>query len=232
MGSGAFIVLDSLFASQMTPARATELLGRTSPELVSVLKAEFPKDFNTLLNDVLVKEKAGADPVQVSEDVTKASAAIASAHRDVARRAPTELVADWLNKLSDAIMAVNKAAGPQICARFINEGQSVIADKKILAGLSGAFDKREAAFFKALAAARDATNAQPVAPATDADWTAIGTAMSGMEVPDGYAEIVAKDDKTSPNYCSALSYFFRSIEKFPGDTGKRIRAEYFVRSFS
>ena len=86
--------------------------------------------------------------------------------------------------------------------------------------------------FDALAGARDTPVADMPGEPTDADWQAVGIAMNGFEVPAGYAQIVATDDTGNRDYCPALAYYFRTLAALPGDAGERLRAEYFVQSFS
>lgn len=231
-GLGAFVLLELVFSNQLTPARATDLLKKTSPTLVAVLKEEFASDFARILKATLESESELTGDRAVVRFLDHQTRPITERYGDVGRRAPAPLLKDWLEKLATAMDNVQEVAGAELCARVVNEGQSVLTDPAMLARLEPGFDARDAAFFAALAGARDAPDTAEVGAATDADWSAVSTAMNGLEVPAGFAQIVASDNTQSPDYCPALAYYFRIIETLPGTTGDRIRAEYFVQSFS
>ena len=229
---GVFVLLDLLFANHLTPNRATSMLEKAAPQLVSVLKADFGDDFGKI-----VKATVAAEPDLVSdEDLTgfidRQTRAITEQHADVARAAPPELVVDWMIRLAETMDSVQLAAGPKLCARYVNEGRSALIDPEMLERLAPVFDARDAALFKALAGARDTPLDPAPTPPSDADWQAVGLAMNGFEVPAGYAQIVATDDTDNRDYCQALAYYFRTVAALPGDAGRRVRAEYFVQSIS
>lgn len=232
VGLGAFVILDLLFANQLTPARATELLQKTSPALVEVLRNRFATDYSRIVEAVIDSEVQLAGDRAIARFLDQETKPITERYDEVGRRAPPPLVKDWLEKLAASMDMVQSVAGAELCSRFVNEGQSVLSDPALLNTLEPGFDARDAAFFNALAGARDAGETDEVGPATDADWQLVGAAMNGLEVPAGYAQIVATDNVASPDYCPALAYYFRVINTLPGPDGDRIRAEYFVRSFS
>jgi hypothetical protein len=235
-GLGAFVLLDLLFANQLTPSRAVALLEKTSPRLVSVLRANFSADFATIVKTTVESESeltsASAGANAVARFLGHQAQPITERYDETARQAPPQLVADWMGKLADAMAGVQKVAGAELCSQFVKEGQSVLTDPAMLADLAPAFDARDAALFVALAGARDTPVAEPVGEATDEDWQVVQAAMNGLEVPAGYAQIVANDDTGSNDYCSALAYYFRTVRDLPGESGQRIRAEYFIGSFS
>lgn len=235
-GLGAFVLLDLLFANQLTPSRAVAQLEKTSPKLVSVLRTDFSADFARIVKAATDSESeltsAGASSNAFTRFLSHEARPITERYGETARQAPPELIAEWMDKLADAMTAVQKAAGSELCSRYVNDGQSVLTDPSMLAELAPAFDARDAALFVALAGARDTPIAEPVGEATDADWQAVGEAMNGLEVPAGYAQIVATDNTGSSDYCAALAYYFKTLKSLPGESGERIRAEYFIRSFS
>ena len=229
---GVFVLLDLLFANHLTPNRASSMLEKAAPQLVSVLKSEFGDDFSKI-----VKATVDAEPELVGDDVLSGfidhqTRAITEQHADVARAAPSELVVEWMLRLAETMDSVQLVAGPQLCARYVNEGRSALSDEEMLEKLAPVFDARDAALFKALAGARDMPLDPAPSPPTDADWQAVGLAMNGFEVPAGYAQIVASDDTGNRDYCPALAYYFRIVAAMPDDAGKRVRAEYFVQSIS
>ena len=231
-GIGAFVMLDLVFADRMTPARATSLLQKSSPELTAVLQQDFSSDFKRIVKATVKSEKkltVGESMAKFLDDQTRP---ITERFSGDARQAPPALVAAWMGKLSATMKAVENVAGPASCSEYIEKGTSALTDPDVLAKLTPVFDARDAAFFAALAGARDTPASEAIGPATDADWSAVEAAMNGLEVPAGYAEIVKRDDTKSPDYCAALSYYFRTLSELPGGAGDRIRAEYFVNSFS
>lgn len=232
VGFGAFVLLDRIFANHMTPARAAVMLEKASPELASVLKADFASDFSRIIKAVAQSEDDLSETSAIARFLDLQTRPITTKFGENARAAPPELIADWMNKLADAMEHVQMVAGPDMCTRFVNEGQSVLTDPAMLAELTPFFDARDAAFFTALAGARDNPIADPVGEARDEDWQAVGAAMNGFEVPSGYAQIVAADNTQSSDYCPALAYYFRIVAALPGKSGERIRAEYFARSVS
>ena len=231
-GIGAFVMLDLVFADRMTPARATSLLQKTSPELTAVLQQDFTSDFNRIVKATVESEKK----LTVSESMAKflddQTRPITKRFNEDARQAPPERVAAWMSKLSATMKAVNTTAGPAVCSDYVENGTSALTDPKVLAELAPVFDARDAAFFSALAGARDHPASSSIGEVTDQDWQAVEQAMRGLEVPAGYAEIVKNDDTKSPDYCAALSYYFRILAELPGGSGDRIRAAYFLNSFS
>jgi len=229
---GAFVMLDLVFADRLTPARAAVMLEKNSPQLVSVLKAKFAADFTRIVTATVEAKQELDGGMPLSGLLDRQTRPIAERLDDEARSAPPELVAEWMNRLADAWNAVESVAGPQLCARFVNEGPSVLSDPVMLEALEPAFDARDAALFAALAGARDTPTAMPVGEATVEDGLAIDAAMSGLEVPAGYAQIIRTDDTESRDYCAALAYFYRTVADLPGESGQRIRAEYFVQSLS
>ncbi len=231
-GFGAFVLLDLLFANQMTPTRATDLLEREAPELVSVLRQDFGDDFSRIVKATVEAESTLTSSNDIARFLDHQTRPITARFDDLSRRAPPQLIAEWMGKLADAIDKVYTVAGPQLCSRFVNEGQSVLTDPDMLAKLMPSFDARNAALFTALAGARDTPVAKEVGAVTDADWQVVGAAMNGFEVPAGYAQIVASDNTASPDYCPALVYYFRIIKELPEEAGNRVRAEYFVHSYS
>ncbi len=231
-GIGAFVMLDLVFADRMTPARATSLMQKSSPQLTSVLQQDFGSDFNRIVKAMVESEKE----LTVSESMAKflddQTRPITERFSEDSRQAPPDLVAAWMSKLSATMTAVDTTAGPAVCSDYVENGTSALTDPKVLADLAPVFDTRDAAFFAALAGARDHPASTPIGEATDQDWQAVEEAMRGLEVPAGYAEIVKNDDTKSPDYCAALSYYFRILAELPGGSGERIRAAYFVNSLS
>ncbi len=234
VGIGAFVLLDLIFANQMTPARAAVMLQNASPALTAVLKHDFSDDFSRIVKatvDSSAEDELTGDNA-LARFLDHQTRPITKRYIEVARQAPPGLVAAWMGKLADTMDAVEKVAGAELCSRFVDKGQSALTDPAMLAKLAPVFDARDAAFFTALAGARDTPIADPVGEAANQDWQAVGAAMNGLEVPAGYAQIVASDDTKNPDYCPALAYYFRAVAALPGKAGERIRAEYFVRSFS
>ena len=229
---GVFVLLDVLFANHLTPNRASSMLEKAAPQLVSVLKSEFGNDFSKIVKATVAAEPDLASEEDLSGFIDHQTRAITEQHADVARAAPSELVAAWMMRLAETMDSVQMEAGPELCARYINEGRSALTDPEMLERLAPVFDARDAALFKALAGARDMPVDPVPAPPSDADWQAVGLAMNGFEVPAGYAQIVASDDTDNRDYCPALAYYFRTVAALPGDAGKRVRAEYFVQSIS
>lgn len=232
VGFGAFVILDLLFANQLTPTRVTDRLQKTSPALVEVLKNEFATDFSRIVEATLASEEQFDGDRDIARFLDQQTKPITERYGAVGRRAPAPLIKDWLEKLATTMDMVQSVAGADLCSRFVNEGPSVLSDPAMLKMLDPVFDARDAAFFTVLAGARDAGETDEVGPANDSDWQVVGAAMNGLEVPAGYAQIVATDNLASPDYCPALAYYFRIIATLPDATGDRIRAEYFVRSFS
>ena len=227
---GVFVLLDLIFANQLTPNRATDMLEKAAPRLVSVLQSEFGPDFSRIVKAVVSADPEPTNDASLASFIDQGTRAIAKRHVDVARAAPPELVTAWMNQLAETMDKVQAVAGPALCARFVNEGQSVLTDPAMIEELSPVFDARDAALFNALAGARDRPAAvTPDAPA-DSDWQVVGIAMNGFEVPAGYAQIVATDDTANRDYCPALAYYFRTLAALPGEAGERLRAEYFVQS--
>lgn len=229
---GVFVLLDLIFANQLTPNRATDMLEKAAPQLVSVLKTEFGSDFSRIVKAVVAAEPEPTAGDSLSRFLDHETRAIAERHADVARAAPPDLVSAWMNHLAQTMDRVQAVAGPALCARFVNEGPSVLTDPVMLDELSPVFDARDAALFDALAGARDAPVTDMPGEPTDTDWQAVGVAMNGFEVPAGYAQIVASDDTGNRDYCPALAYYFRTLAALPGEAGIRLRAEYFVQSLS
>ena len=231
-GLGAFVLLDLVFANHLTPARATDMLQKASPRLVSVLRTGFNDEFSRIVKATVKSGDELSGDTAVARFLNHQTRPITERYGDEASAAPPDLVAIWMTRLADTMERVQAVAGASTCARYVNEGQSVLDDPAMMAELAPVFDARDAAFFAALAGARDAPNEATIGAATDSDWQAVASAMNGLEVPAGYAQIVATDDTTSSDYCSALAYYFRTVVALPGSAGERIRAEYFVRSFS
>ena len=232
VGLGAFVSLDLLFADRMTPARAVSMLDKSSPQLVAVLRKDFGADFSRIVKAAAESEprlETGTPLVQFLDRQTRP---IVEQLADVGRRAPDDLVAAWMRSQANAMAQVQDIAGPELCAKFVNEGLSTLIEANMLEQLVPAFDARDAAFFAALAAARDAEGVEPVGESTDADWDVVSTAMNGLEVPAGYGQIVSSDNAQSRDYCPALAYYFNVISALPGESGSRIRAEYFAQSLS
>jgi hypothetical protein len=230
-GIGAFVLLDLIFANQMTPARATDLLEKEAPMLVSVLREDFSTDFSRIVKAAVESESELTDRNDIARFLDHQVRPITAHFGDLAREAPPELIVAWMDKLADAIDEVYAVAGPALCSRFVSEGKSVLTDPDMLAKLAPAFDARDAAFFTALAGARDTPVAEKVGEASDEDWQVVAAAMNGFEVPAGYAQIVATGNTASPDFCPALIYYFRIVKDLPNEAGNRIRAEYFVRSY-
>ncbi len=232
VGLGAFILLDILFVNHLTPARATGLLEKASPKLVSVLRKDFSDDFSKIIKATVKAEETLTDNNKISHFLDTQTRPITVKLADAARNAPPELVKGWMGSLAAVFDGVQAVAGPELCSQFVKQGQSVLTDPDMLDTLLPLFDARDAALFVALAGARDTPVADSIGDATDQDWEAVGAAMNGLEVPAGYAQIVSSDNVQNRDYCPALAYYFRTIEALPEDAGERIRAEYFVQSIS
>ncbi len=231
-GIGAFVLLDLVFADRMTPARAASLLHKSSPELIAVLKQDFGSDFDRIVKATVESETKLTVGESTSNFLDDQTRQITTRFGEEARQAPADLVSAWMVKLADTMTSVEEAAGSEACSDYIEKGSSALTDPGVLAELAPVFDARDAAFFSALAGARDTPAPNTIDPATDADWLMVDAAMRGLEVPAGYAEIVRNDDTESEDYCAALSYYFRILAELPDEGGERIRAEYFVNSFS
>lgn len=231
-GLGAFGVLSLVFADQLTPARAESLLQKSSPELTAVLQHQFTSDFNRIVKATVESKQELKGDEAVASFLDDQTRPIADRFGTSARQAPPELVVAWMIKRAETMEAVNDIAGPDICTQYAQSGTSALTDPQMVAELAPVFDARDAAFFAALAGARDNPLPETVGEATDQDWAAVETAMTGLEVPAGYAQIVKTDDTQSSDYCAALAYYFRILADLPDSSGERIRAEYFVRSFS
>jgi len=228
----AFLILDlTLGRTNRGTQEAGRMLEQSLPQFTAILRRGFPQDYSQLVQAVAEANPASAPRDDVALVAIRASQDIATAYQDVSRQAPDAQIADWVGAVAASLEAIVLRGGAQLCSAFVAEGPSALEREGQLVPFLPELDSRDAAMFEAIAEARSAPQSAPVASPTDEDWAAIDAAIRANPGAAQYADILASDDTSNADYCSALTFFFYAIQTMPGDAGRRIRGEYFAQAF-
>jgi hypothetical protein len=137
---------------------------------------------------------------------------------DLANAMDENLIA-YLQDFLSLTRNVRDGYGPELCAKFISDGASVLGDQK---ANTDVISNNVSILVRTIASSR--RNPQPVGPATDNDWAAVAAKFLEAGGTDEQLQLVGTEQYSSSSYCNAALAFFQAVVDTPAPSGHRIRA--------
>ena len=209
------------------PAIAGSKLAEVRPLLAAELAAEFPDDY-AALSAAFATAYAGPDPTQNAVAGSKAIEDLSSRFLTQIHQAPAPDLLGIVGQMRGLHALVLKREGPKVCGQFSSGGSGVLYETGIAGQYMGELDAMAAAFFKAVARAKQhpTTTLAPI----DADWKLVAQRLLADGGKKSFIDVIAKGDSKDPQICPAMVALLQAVTEVPGDAGLRLRAAFAVNA--
>ena len=207
----------------LTPARTSEMIKKSNPQLYGFIETSFPDDYAVLTARMTELIKSGGTTAEIGPQAAEAMAQIRRKYAPMVGLASDVDQAAVMNASISFYQAL-LATDPMLCNTVAIQGPTALLNRPGLEALKAMVEPQATSVLQAAANAMKAPTQRRVA--TDADWEQIGVEMADRGATEAHFDAIAAADPRSADLCPGLILMMQTMNAVDSEAIKTIRAEY------